>query len=332
MNVVFIVPTGIGAEIGGHAGDASPAANLIASVCDTLITHPNVYNASDINTMPDNCLYVEGSMLDQFLAGRIGLERVRSNRIAVAVNGPAKADTINAVSAARATLGIDAFIIELDTPLEMVAGFTDTGRALGEVRGVGALCEQVNKYQFDALAVATPIEVSTEIALNYFHNGGVNPWGGVEALASSQISSELKCPVAHAPVDTGVFDTFKEVADPRLSAEMVSIAYLYCVLKGLHKAPVIGTEVTRKDVDCVIVPNGCYGPPHREALKHNISVIVVRENRTIYPDHMPEKSEFIYVDSYLEAAGVVAAMRIGVSIGAVRRPLKPTQIIRSRAR
>ena len=49
MNIVFIVPTGIGAEIGGHSGDATPAAKLISSLCDRLFTHPNVVNASDIN-------------------------------------------------------------------------------------------------------------------------------------------------------------------------------------------------------------------------------------------------------------------------------------------
>jgi hypothetical protein len=47
FNAVLLVPTGIGAEIGGHAGDATPVARLLATVCDTLITHPNVVNASD---------------------------------------------------------------------------------------------------------------------------------------------------------------------------------------------------------------------------------------------------------------------------------------------
>ena len=41
---VLIVPTGIGASIGGYAGDALPVAHGIASVVDTLITHPNVMN------------------------------------------------------------------------------------------------------------------------------------------------------------------------------------------------------------------------------------------------------------------------------------------------
>ncbi|MBW7990019.1 MAG: DUF3326 domain-containing protein [Planctomycetes bacterium] len=53
---VFIVPTGIGAEIGGHSGDATPAAKLIAAACDKLIVHPNVVNASDINEMSENML------------------------------------------------------------------------------------------------------------------------------------------------------------------------------------------------------------------------------------------------------------------------------------
>ena len=38
FNAVFLVPTGIGAEIGGHSGDSGPVARLLASVCDTLIT------------------------------------------------------------------------------------------------------------------------------------------------------------------------------------------------------------------------------------------------------------------------------------------------------
>ena len=43
-NAVMIVPTGIGASIGGFAGDALPSAKLLSTVVDTLITHPNVMN------------------------------------------------------------------------------------------------------------------------------------------------------------------------------------------------------------------------------------------------------------------------------------------------
>ncbi|MEW6498624.1 MAG: DUF3326 domain-containing protein, partial [Cyanobacteriota bacterium] len=39
--VVLIVPTGVGASIGGYAGDALPVARAIAQISDILITHPN---------------------------------------------------------------------------------------------------------------------------------------------------------------------------------------------------------------------------------------------------------------------------------------------------
>ena len=123
MNVVMIVPTGLGAEIGGHAGDANPAAKLLAACCDNLILHPNVVNASDINEIPENCLYVEGSMLDRFLRGENALRPVRQNKILLAVNSPVRNDTINSVSAARFTLGADIEIVELSHPLTMKAEF-----------------------------------------------------------------------------------------------------------------------------------------------------------------------------------------------------------------
>ena len=44
MNIVLIIPTGLGAEIGGHAGDGNAVAKLMASTCEHLITHPNVVN------------------------------------------------------------------------------------------------------------------------------------------------------------------------------------------------------------------------------------------------------------------------------------------------
>ena len=59
FNVVLLVPTGVGAEIGGHSGDAGPVARMLAEVCDTLVLHPNVVNASDLNEMPMDALYVE---------------------------------------------------------------------------------------------------------------------------------------------------------------------------------------------------------------------------------------------------------------------------------
>ena len=325
MNVVFIVPTGVGAEIGGHAGDANPAAKLLASVSDLLITHPNVVNASDINEMTENTLYVEGSMLDRFLAGEIELERVHYNRILLAVNAPVDNKTINAVSAARATIGADITIVELNTPLVMTATM-DGKRATGTVEGVDELIEQVRPYLFDALAIASHITVAKAVAFDYLMNGGVNPWGGVEALLSKTVSAALDKPVAHAPFGDTLTD-FDEVVDPRMAAELVSRCYLHSVLKGLHRAPRIGRGLSVHDINCLVTAEGLCGPPHNHCMTNRMPIIIVEENRTCFEDSgCYGYPHGIPVANYLEAAGVVAAMRAGIDWRTVRRPLAPTMV------
>jgi len=323
MNVVMIIPTGIGCEIGGHCGDANAAARLLARCCDTLIVHPNVVNASDINEMTENCLYVEGSILDRFLKGELFLRRVLSNKVLVAVN---KADyqSINAVSAARAMLGLDAEIVELRVPLVLIAQMKD-GLATGEVKNWKELVEQVREHEFDALALATPITIDQQTLKDYFRHGGVNPVGGVEAVASRRIAEALDKPVAHGPVDYAL-KGFTEVVDPRMAVETITENFIHCLLKGLHKAPRISHEkgISVQDVDCMVSPYGCLGVPHQACLDAHVPVIVVRENRSCLKH--PERREFIYVENYLEAAGMLMAMQAGVHPSSVRRPLPHTLV------
>lgn len=327
MNVVFIVPTGIGAEIGGHAGDANPAAKLISKCCDRLITHPNVVNASDINEMTENTLYVEGSILNRFLWGEIFLEEVFYNRILLVVNKPVDNLTINAVNAARVTIGADIEILELDTPLEMTGFYTKQGLAGGNITGHLELVQQVQGRNFDALAIQTRIQVAKETKLKYLREGGVNPWGGIEAITSKLIADKLDKPVAHSPYvnwASGNDDLgdFNEVVDPRMSAEMVSLTYLHCIFKGLHKAPRINYDggLSVDQIDFMISPINCVGEPHRACLEAGIQVIAVRENKTILEDTMPD--DFIIVDNYLEAAGLLMAYKSGITPQSVRRPFK----------
>ena len=336
MRTVMIIPTGIDCEIGGHAGDATPAARLLGAVSEQLILHPNVTNASDINEMPSNALYVEGGLLDRFLQGKIELEEVKSNKILVVVNGPAKTETVNAVSASRATLGIDAEIIELKHPLIMEAFYDKHGVASGRSQNVANLADQVREYEFDALAIATEIKCDRDLAKDYFKNGGVNPWGGIEAEVSRTLSGLLNKPVAHAPVQpVEVLEEEKNgewniVCDPRMSAEIISNCFLHCVLKGLHKAPRIVFDrpgLSVRNVDVLVSPM-CYGTPHKACEAAGIPIIYVRDNKTVV-----EMSELaaknvggIFVQNYLEAAGLIAAMGVGISRESLQRPLKGTKV------
>lgn len=325
----MIIPTGLGCEIGGDAGDATPAARLLGQVSDKLILHPNVVNASDINEMPPNARYVEGSMLDDFLYGSVNLQEVRSNRILVAVNKPAMPETINAINAARVTLGVDASYIELDTPLMMTGIINEDGTAGGTYSGVRELLDQIKDLSFDALAIATPIDVPRDVAKEYFKHRGVNPWGGIEAIVSRLITQALEKPCAHAPVQSEIVlqevmdKEWNYVCDPRMAPEIVSNCFLHCVLKGLHKAPRPcrrSVGFSHDIVDVLVSPYGCWGSPHDSCEHFGIPIIVVLENTCVL--EYTENYTPIFAKNYLEAAGMIAAMEAGISLETLRRPIE----------
>lgn len=332
MNIILLIPTGIGCEIGGHAGDAGPVAKLLAKTCDNLILHPNVVNASDINEMPENSLYITGATIDDLLAGYVGIRKVRRNRIAVLVNKPVSNELINVVSAARASAGISAFIVELPDRLRMIAGFNNDGSATGVIEGAQEAAEfLLNKVEkeFDAVAIITQIEMEENIAKEYIEKKGVNPWGGVEAKLTRILTDILKVPCAHSPFGH-TLDNYNDIVDPRIAAEMVSVTYSFCVLKGLHKAPEI---VDRNDglcvdyIDAMISPINCYGEAHRLCLENQIPIIVVEENDPIIKNN--KKFDSFKVKNYMEAAGLIIAIKEGISFESLGRPIHPTEIIRN---
>ena len=351
FNSVLVVPTGIGAEIGGHAGDAGPVAKLLASVCDTLITHPNVVNASDINDLPENGLYVEGSVISELLMGTIGLQPVRSNRVLLVIDKHKEKQitdsTINSVSAARATLGLECpKVIELDPPVKMKALFSNSGTAVGRIEGIEHLIEvlQENRDEFDAVALASVINVPSEFHTEYFESQGkmVNPWGGVEAMLTHTVTMLMGIPTAHSPMfeSMEIANLDVGVVDPRMSAEAVSMCFLHCILKGLHRSPRIIRDskhihqtgiLSASDVSCLVIPDGCIGLPTLAALEQGIPVIAVRENRNRMKNDLtklPFRNDRLFiVDNYLEAVGVMAAIKSGVSLASIRRPLPYTKII-----
>lgn len=335
----FIIPTGIGCSIGGHAGDANPAVKLISSCCDRLIVNPNAVNGSDINEMPENCLYVEGSMIDKFLARKAGFRPVmKPNHIVVAVNGEPTPTTINAVNAAKVTVGIEASYLALKETLTMEA-FYDGKLASGRAAGVTALIDQVREVTVHgylsgrdaAIAIHTEIISDKGVAMRYFEQGGVNPWGKVESMVSAQISQELGVPVAHAPIELHVDDESmmnlyrNAVVDPRMAPEVVSHCYLHCVLKGLHRAPqpvpldYRGSFIAPEDIGFLISPDCEFSRPHWSCIERKVPVIIVRENKTVISgDSMIKHDLAFWADSYLDAAGMVQCMGAGVNIDSVR--------------
>lgn len=350
FNAVFLVPTGIGSEIGGHAGDATPAARVLAAACDRLITHPNVVNASDLNEMPANALYVEGSAITRLMMGTAGLQPVRANRVLMIIDEHEielfANDTINAVNAARATYGLDCpTVVKLDPPLRMISKFTESGRAAGEVEGLDWVRVVLDERRgaFDAVAIASVIEVDDEIHEQYFHCDGkmTNPWGGVEAMLTHALSLQYDVPVAHSPMMEShkVADFDLGLVDPRLAAEAISLTFVQCMLKGLHRSPRIVSDpdamreagvLTAADVSCLVIPDKCVGLPTLAALEQGIPVIAVAENDNLMRNDLRTlpwaPGQLHIVENYWEAVGVMTALKAGVAPDSLRRPLAATRV------
>ncbi|MDA2933138.1 DUF3326 domain-containing protein [Acidobacteria bacterium AH-259-D05] len=350
FNVVLLVPTGIGADIGGHAGDSTPVARLLASVCDNLITHPNVVNASDINEIPENGLYVEGSIICRLLMGTAGLQPVRSNRVLVIIDAHRDetfvSAAVNSVSAARASFGLQCpRVVQLDPPIKLKGRFASSGRAAGQVEELDNLLQLLDDYreEYDAVALSSVIDVPSNLHMDYFLSEGkmVNPWGGVEAMLTHTVSSLYNVPSAHSPM----FES-KEIAnldpgevDARMAAEAVSMTFLQCILKGLHRSPRIVSDseamrhqgvLTAADVSCLVIPDGCVGLPTLAALEQGIPVIAVRENQNIMQNNLLElpwaAGQLHIVENYWEAVGVMSALKAGIAPESVRRPLEKTTV------
>ena len=253
FNVIMLVPTGIGAEIGGHAGDSTPAAALLANVCDALITHPNVFNASDIIQIPANALYVEGSVITRLMMGTTRLQQTRSNRLLVLIQSHSNQvftdAAINAVNAARAYYGLQVTeVVILDPRFRMVSEYSPSGIAAGRVEGLDYIWKILDARlgRFDAVAISSIIDVPYEFHRDYYERAGdmINPWGGVEAILTHAISLKYGVPTAHSPMleSREIAELDLGVVDPRMAAEVVSVTFLQSVLRGLQRSPRIISE------------------------------------------------------------------------------------------
>lgn len=348
FNAVLLIPTGIGAEIGGHAGDGGAVARLLSASCDNLITHPNVVNASDINELPENGLYVEGSVITRFLMGTIGLQKVRSNRVMLVVdkheNKIFHEAAVNAVSAARASLGLDCpVVVTMEDKVLMLSLYSSSGRAVGKIDYFERLYQLLNDYRtkYDAVALSSVIKVPKSFHSDYYAEDMINPWGGVEAMLTHAISHFFNVPSAHSPMleSKEVLDLYLGVVDPRKAAELVSVTFLHSILKGLHKSPKIVKDhsmfsspgvLSASDISCVIIPDGCFGLPTLAAIEQGIPIIAVKENKNRMQNKLEElpfkPGKLFIVENYLEAVGVMNAIKAGVAIESVRRPLKHTAV------
>lgn len=357
FNAVMIIPTGIGAEMGGDSGDACVVAKLIGSSVDTLITHPNVVNAADINEMTPNTLYIEGSILNRFVMGTVGLSKKRNNRmllifdkVETMTKGEPMPDhirsaTINTASATRISIGMDIDTLELSVPPAYKAFFDDNGMAVGSVINIDSLIDVIEKYKndYDCFALHTVVAIDDPFITEKYFNDEIetNPWGGLEGMITHTISNLTNVPTAHAPLlGDGSYDFPYSIVDPTKAAETVSSTELFCVLKGLSSSPKIITDLalmqkenvlTNENISCLIIPDRCIGLPVLAALEQGIPVIAVNDGQNMMKndlDMLPWKpGKFFRAYSYLEVVGYINCLKNGIAPHNLTRPIKPTIVL-----
>jgi hypothetical protein len=342
--VVHVVPTGVRCEFGGYAGDACPVTNLLASAADVLITHPNAVNASELNEMAPGVLYVEGKTLDDLLLGQVGLLRVSSNRIGTFVDPRGVGyleDVTSAFDAARTAAGIDCGVyVMLRETLGVSIDWSETGCAVGTVAKPEVVLEAVQALLADGVDAIGGLSVIDGVTQEMFarHMKGEipNPSGGVEAIITHLVSTLFKVPTAHAPLPYYAHLKRGVGRDARASAEFISTPHYFSVLKGLARAPrpvtlrnlreTPASLLTVNNVGAVVMPASCLGGiPALAAEFSDIPLIAVGQNRTILDvtNAKMGMANVILVDSYFEAAGVILALRQGLSLESLRRPIDP---------
>ena len=328
--VVLIVPTGIGASIGGYAGDALPVARAIAQISDRLITHPNVMNGAQLYWSTPNIFYVEGYGLDRFAAGEWGLQPVHQNRIGLILDRGMEAELrlrhLQATDATRATLGLDVVeYILTDGPLNVQLHTAESGASWGSIGNPDSLLRAADKLiahaQVEAIAVVArfPDDLDPEALSNYRHGLGVDPLAGAEAVISHLLVRHFRLPAAHAPALQPL--ALEVELSPRPAAEELGYTFLPCVLVGLSRAPQFTLNknyhtIWADRVDALVIPaNACGGSAILSFSQFQTKIVAVENNQTaIQVPPEPLAIRAIRVQSYLEALGVLVAHRAGISI------------------
>ena len=345
LPTLMVVPTGIGCEIGGYAGDALPSARLLAAASGCLITHPNVMNGAALYWSDPRIQYVEGYGLDRFAVGDWALRPVRRQRIGLLLDAGIEAELaqrqIQVAEACHASLGLDIGpVLRSDQPLGVSLDRGASGASWGNLEHPDALLragERLRDAGATAIAVVArfPEDLGSKALTSYRQGSGVDALAGAEAVISHLLVRHLQMPCAHAPALAPL--PLDPQLDPRAAGEELGYTFLACVLVGLSRAPdLIDTsaaltgDVQVSQIGAAVVPEGALGGEAVLAcVERGIPVISVANPSllSVTSDVLGLTSGVFQASSYAEAAGLLVALREGISPSALGRPLPPLQEI-----
>ena len=349
LPTLLIIPTGIGCSVGGYAGDAIPAARLLASASECLITHPNVMNGGSLY-WPDTCIqYVEGYSLNLFAAGEVFLKPVRQQKVGLLLDAGLESDLkkrhLQVADGCVASLGLNIGpVITTERAIQINLKNGLSGSSWGNIEEPDVLlraAEKLKKAGATAIAVVTRFpDDSDKLETKLYRQGnGVDIIAGVEAVISHFLVKHLLIPCAHAPGLAPLPIDYD--LDPRTSGEEIGYTFLQSVLVGLSRAPdliyksAMQTKehalLSNTDLGAVVVPQGALGGEAvLSCIERYIPLIVVSNQGVLNVSSTKMRldclsgdtnNNILYAENYLEAAGLITALRHGINIKSLRRPI-----------
>ena len=315
--IAMVVPTGIGASIGGYAGDASLTAKMFAKDFNVIV-NPNVVNAACFSGISDNMLYTEGWTLSQFIKGELNLIPSNNNKIGIIFDKGISQGIlnvhINTINAVKTIYGVNITGYELtEEPCCVEFYNSNSGISTGRVVNNKTLVQAGKKLieqGADVLAVVCKFDEPPED--NYKDGQGVDIVGGVEAVISHYLTRELMVPVVHSPAFEDITIT-KDLVDAKASAEYITPTFLPCLLIALNNAPLFSYEkvehyISTDKLKALIMPYNSLGSSIvSDALLKKIKVFAVKENKTVLKitKEIIKNNDIIEVNTYKECSNLL---------------------------
>ncbi len=333
--VSLVIPTGVGADIGGFIGDAGPVAKALGAVADLVIVHPNVVNAADFYAGSERTVCVDGFTLDEFFKGKTQIARPHHARIGVVIDrleAQLRSRIINAINGLRAVAGVDVIgYVECEEKIQSWISRSKFGHYTGQVENADVLFHAAQRLQEEganALAVVTAIAgIPKEEVNRHYMGNGPNPVGSVEALISRFITWKTGLPCAHAPAFVEGLGDSSAIVDSRAASEVASGSGLPCLLFGLSQAAQVVQHggIGVRDLCAIIVPFDCAGGlPARAAHQFRVPLLAVKANKCIIgaAANRLNVGTTVALENYAEVIAFLACRRAGVSWESIRRPLE----------
>ena len=315
--IAFVVPTGIGASVGGYAGDASLSAKMFAKDYNVIV-NPNVVNAACFSGISDNMLYTEGWTLSQFFKGNLNLMPSENNKIGIIFDKGISQGIINVhintMNAVKTIYGVNISGYEItEEPCGIEFYNSDSGVSTGRVVNNKTLIKAGKKLidkGADVIAVVCKFDEPPED--NYKDGEGVDIVGGVEAVISHYLTRELGIPVVHSPAFEDITIT-RDIVDAKASAEYITPTFLPCLLIALNNAPLFSYQkvehyISIDKLKALIMPYNSLGSSIvADALSKGIKVIAVKENKSILKitKDIIKNNDIIETDTYNECCKIL---------------------------